>query len=251
MRAVGAVVRRLGLAAVLAVGAEVAFAYLWPAPRQTEHDASFRIGNGSGEPLRLAALGDSTLTGPGVEDPDDIWIRSVARQLADKTGRPVELLSLGVGGATSADVARNQLPAALDFGPHLVVLSVGANDVIRGMPMRRLASNLDLIVSGLRQAGSQVIMSGVGNLGTIPRLAPPLRQMAARLGKRADRVHQRVAERHGAIKAEQWRWASGQFQTRSDVWSADRFHPNAAGHQIWATTCWEVVEPLCVDLVPV
>jgi lysophospholipase L1-like esterase len=231
---------------------ELAFAYLWPAPRQIEFDASGTFGEDyPGPPLRLAAMGDSTLTAPGVSEADEIWIRQVARRLADVTRRPVELRSFGVSGSTSLDVLVDQLPRALDFDPHLAVVSVGANDVIKGVSMRKLHDNLDRIVAALAGSGVQVILSGVGDLGTIPRLAPPVRQMASRLGRRADRIHQQVADRHGVIKAEQWAWASHEFRRRRDVWSADRFHPNGAGHEIWATTCWEVLEPLCADLVGV
>lgn len=248
MRYVLAVLRRVAMAGVVAFGAELAYAYLWPAPRQVEFDASCRVGSGQGTPLRAVALGDSTLTAPGLDQADDIWIRAVVRSLAASTGRPVELCSFGVGGSTSADVLSGQLSAALALDPHLAFVSVGANDLIRGVPARRLARNLDEIVARLRENGAQVVMSGVGDLGSIPRLAPPLRQMASRLGRRGDRIHAVVAERHRAIKADQWRWAAQQFRTRKDVWSADRFHPSAAGHEIWASTCWEVVEPLSAHL---
>lgn len=248
-KAIGSFVGKASALVLAAIGTELAFAYLWPAPRQPEFDASFLIGDElDGPPLRLAALGDSTLTAPGVSDADQIWIRQVARNLADATARPVELRSFGVGGSDTADVRYDQLPYALEFRPHLAVVSVGTNDLIRGLPVRRLYDHLDYIVGALRDGGAQVILSGVGDLGTIPRLAPPVRQMATRLGRRGDRVHQRVADKHGAIKAQQWVWAAGEFRRRSDVWSPDRFHPNAAGHEIWASTCWEAVEPLCGDL---
>lgn len=236
------------MAGVVTFGAELAYAYLWPAPRQPEFDASIYVSGGEGRLLRAVALGDSTLTAPGLTRADDIWIRSVVRDLATSTGRPVELRSFGVGGSTSADVLANQLPAALAFQPEVAFLSVGANDLIRGMPVARLARNLDQIVGGLRRQGAEVVMSGVGDLGSIPRLAPPLRQMASRLGRRGDRIHAAVADRYGAIKADQWRWAALEFRTRKDVWSSDRFHPNAAGHDIWARVCWEVVEPLASRL---
>lgn len=245
------VLRKVALAGVVAFGAELAYAYLWPAPRQPEFDASCVAGARGGDRLRAVALGDSTLTAPGLDRADDIWIRGVVHKLAEATGRPVELHSFGVGGSTSADVLRDQLPAALSLDPHLAFVSVGANDLIRGLPAGRLSRNLDEIVARLREQGAQVVMSGVGDLGSIPRLAPPLRQMGRRLGKRGDRIHALVAERHGAIKADQWKWAAREFRTRRDVWSADRFHPSAAGHQIWASTCWEVVEPLCAELTGV
>ena len=140
------------------------------------------------------------------------------------------------------------MAAAVDFAPHVALVSVGANDVIRGVPMRRLEANLDRIVSALTDHGALVILSGVGDLGSIPRLAPPLRQVVTRLGRRADRVHSLVAERHGAIKTEQWGWSNEQFRTRRDVWSGDLFHPNAAGHLVWAETCWEAMVPVLDDL---
>lgn len=240
--------RRALLWGAAAFTAEVAYAYLWPAPAQPEFDPSVVLGPPDGVPLRVAALGDSTLTGPGVRSPDEIWARVALARLAEVTGRRVELRSVGVGGATSADVVHSQLEDAVRFSPRLALVSVGANDVIRGIPLKRLERNLDRIVEGLQAAGATVILSGVGDLGTIPRLAPPLRHMASRLGRRADHVHARVAERHGALKAEQWGWAAHQFRTRRDVWSPDRFHPNPAGHQIWAETCWDVLAPLCKTL---
>lgn len=244
MKAALDLARKLAIAGMATVTAELALAVLWPAPEQPEFDASRSFGVGQGGPVRLAALGDSTLTAPGVVAPDDIWVRVVADRLSSQLQRQVDLRSFGMGGATAAVVAADQLPAARDFSPHISLLSVGANDVMRGVPMRRLMRDLDTIVGELSQMGSRVVMSGVGDLGSIPRLAPPLRQMATQLSRRADRVHDEVSVRHGAIKADQWSWASSQFRTRSDVWSPDRFHPNAAGHRIWAEVCWAALSPL-------
>lgn len=236
--------RILAMAGAVTLGTELALALLWRAPQQTEFDASGTFGPVRPEALRLAALGDSTLTAPGVLDADEIWVRVVAERLSQRLDRQVDLRSFGVGGATAADVVRDQLPAAIAFSPHVSLVSVGANDVIRGVPMRRFQRSLEVIVAELRREGSEVVLSGVGDLGTIPRLAPPLRQMVTRLGRRADYIHGDVARRHGASKADQWTWSAAEFRSRRDVWSADRFHPNAAGHQIWAQVCWEALDPL-------
>lgn len=226
------------------LGLELAVAVLWPAPRQAEFDPSGTYGEGAGPPLRVAALGDSTLTAPGVAGVSDIWVTEVCRRLAQALSRPVWLRSFGAGGATAAQVARAQLPAALETRPELALVSVGANDVIRGVAPWRLARDLDRVVGSLTAAGALVVLSGVGDLGSIPRLVPPLRQVATELGRRADRAHDAVARRHGAIKARQWDWAATEFRRRSDIWSPDRFHPNAAGHRIWAEVCWESMQPL-------
>lgn len=243
----GRVARRLAVAGALTMSAELAAAVLWPAPDQPSFDPSISV-TGRGLPLRIAALGDSTLTAPGVAGPDEIWVRVVTRRLSEALGRPIALRSVGVGGATSSDLLAEQLDNALAFLPHVALVSVGANDVIRGVSMRRLAANLDMIVSTLTESGARVVLSGVGDMGAIPRLAPPLRQVVTQLARRADRVHEEVGARHGALKAEQWGWASEQFRTRRDVWSSDRFHPNAAGHMIWAETCWSALEELIEEL---
>ncbi|HJR91134.1 MAG TPA: GDSL-type esterase/lipase family protein [Acidimicrobiia bacterium] len=240
------VVRRMAVAGALTIGAELAAAVLWPVPEQPSFDASALLGEGD-RPLRVAGLGDSTLTGPGAANADEIWIRVVGRRLSNELDRSVDLRSFGVGGATAGEVVAGQLDAALAFAPHLALVSVGANDVIRGVPMRRFAGHLDRIVSALTDIGAVVVLSGVGDLGTIPRLAPPLRHVVTRLGRRAERVHTVVAERHGAIKAEQWGWSNDQFRTRRDVWSGDLFHPNAAGHVVWAETCWKALVPILDD----
>jgi len=165
---------RVMAAALAAVGMELAFAYLWPAPRQPEFDPSGTFGEEyPGPPIRLVALGDSTLTAPGVAAADEIWIRQVARRLADATRRPIELRSFGVSGSTSLDVLVEQLPEAIEFGPHLAIVSVGANDVIKGVSLRKLHDNLDRIVAALKGTGALVILSGVGAAPTASTSGSP------------------------------------------------------------------------------
>lgn len=235
------------MAGALTIGAELAAAVLWPVPDQASFDVSGRFGAGD-TTLRVAALGDSTLTGPGVGSVDEIWAQIVATRLADRMAVRVDLRSWAAGGATASEVVEHQLEPAIAFEPHVALVSIGANDVIRSVPMRRFAASLDTIVGKLTGNGCLVVCSGVGDLGTIPRLAPPLRHLVSRLGQRADNVHRLVANRHDAIKVEQWGWSSDQFRRRGDVWSADRFHPNPAGHQVWAETCWVALEPALSEL---
>src|SRR5680860_1086049 len=153
-----AVAKRIAVAGALTIGAELAAAVLWPVPQQASFDASGVIGKKNGSTaLRVAAVGDSTLTGPGVDSAGEIWAQEVARRLAANLERQIELRSWAVGGATAGEVVEQQLPAALDFAPHLALVSVGANDAIRGVPMRRFAASLDTIVSSLIDHGALVV----------------------------------------------------------------------------------------------
>ena len=79
-------------------------------------------------------LGDSTAAGRGANYANGIAVRT-ARHLA--RSRPVLLVNLAVSGARVADVARDQLPAAVRLKPDLVLLAVGANDATHFTPNGR------------------------------------------------------------------------------------------------------------------
>lgn len=239
------VVRRGAMLAVALVVAEIAYAILKPAPRLPEFDPSGEFGDQSHPVLRVAVLGDSSVTAPGVNDPDQTWIRILARRLAE--GRHVVLASQAVGGSKAVDVRNGQLDAALAFGPDIAIVSVGANDAIRGVPLAKFEHDLDQIVATLRQAGAAVVLSGVGDLGTIPRLKEPLRALMTARSEAYHRVHHRVASRHDAVVSDH-RYDDRTVWLRDrSLWSEDLFHVSPRGHARWAEAAWRALQPVLPD----
>lgn len=236
------VVGRLGRVTAAALVGELAWAYLQPAPDLDEYDASCRRGSPTNPPLRLVAVGDSSTTGPGLQGPEEIWLVQVADRLADRYA--VEVRSHAVGGATARRVIDEQLDAAIADRPDIAFVSVGANDALRAVPVRAFEERLDHIVARLAATGADVIVSGVGDLGTIPRLLPPWDRILGHHGRRYDRAHARVAARRGAHKTNMWGDVEAVFRSRSDVFAADRFHPSVVGHRAWADAVVAVVEPI-------
>lgn len=239
-------VRRGILFGAALVGAEAAYALLRPAPRLPEFDPSGEFGDPRNPPLRIAVLGDSSVTAPGVNHPDETWIRITARRLADE-GRHVVLDSFAVGGSKAADVLDGQLRATLEARPDIAIISVGANDAIRGVPLRAFERDLETIVGELRGAGIKVVLSGVGDLGTIPRLKDPLRAIMTRRSAAYHRAHHRVAARHGAPVSDhrdddRTTW----IQDRS-LWSEDLFHVSPRGHARWAEAAWRALAQVIDD----
>jgi lysophospholipase L1-like esterase len=221
---------------------EAAYAVLRKVPFQEEFDASGSIGPIDGKPLLMVVVGDSSCTGPGVRDLSEIWCHLVASRIADR-GYRVTIKSFAIGGATSSTALRNQVPEAEALDADLTFVAVGTNDVIHQVSLPTLEKNLDEIVRRLSRASQQVVVAGIGDLGTVPRLLPPLRQLASRRGRRADTVQARVAARYGAIKADLWGAAADAFRTDRSIFSADLFHPAAPGHVVWADAAWEALEP--------
>ena len=221
---------------------EAAYAVLRRVPFQEEFDASGSVGPGDGNPLLMVVVGDSSCTGPGVREPSEIWCRLVASRIAER-GHRVTIKSFAVGGATSSSALQTQVPEAEALDADLTFVAVGTNDVIHQVSLSLLEKNLDETVKRLSRVSNRVVVAGIGDLGTIPRLLPPLRQLASRRGRRADAVQALVADRHGAIKADLWGAAAEAFRTDPSIFSADLFHPAAPGHLVWADAAWEALEP--------
>lgn len=111
---------------------------------------------------RLAVLGDSLAAGYGVEEQDAFPARlEVALK---QQGIDCTVQNAGVSGDTSAGgVARLDWVLA-DKPTHLLV-ELGGNDALRGLPVAELNSNLDKIVSTATARGVKVMLAGM--------LAPP------------------------------------------------------------------------------
>ena len=158
--------------------------------------------------------------------------------------RWVQLKSFAVGGATARDLIETQIDRALLFDPDIVFVSVGANDAIKGTPLRRFRSELDQLIEQLAAGDAVVVQSGVGDLGTIPRLYPPLRNLVSRKAERYDRVHWEVARRHGTIVVNQRGDDLALWYRDRSLWAADLFHVSARGHERWAELAWKAIDPI-------
>lgn len=234
--------RRGAIAGFTLLSLEAAWALLRPAPLLEQFDPSGEFGDPSNPTLRVAVLGDSSVTAPGVAGPHEIWVSLICSRLADT--RYVILQSFAVGGSMAHTVIAEQLAGALDFRPDVVFVSVGANDAIKGVPLQRFEENLDQLIGTLVESGAAVVQSGVGFLGTIPRLYPPLSTLMERRARRFDEVHWRVAKIHGTAVVDQRSDDPSVWNRDRTLWAEDFFHVSAAGHARWAETIWRTVDPL-------
>jgi lysophospholipase L1-like esterase len=222
-----------GLAVATAAGlyAQVRKVVNAPLPRFPDLDPSGWYGDPDGSPLRVAVLGDSSVTGPGLVDAAHVWIA----QLADRLPHAVELRSLARGGSRVRDVLLRQAPLALLDRPDLYVVAVGANDALHATPTGRFARDLEALLELLR-AAAPVVTLGIGDLSIIPRLTPTLRPLAARRSSTIDRLHATVAARlDRVVRVPVAELSDDHFrQVGRSLFVGDLFHPNRLGHGLWA-----------------
>jgi lysophospholipase L1-like esterase len=226
---------------VAALGAQAWYAGHRPLPRYTDLDVDGVFGTGDGPEVRLAILGDSTVTGTGLDDPAELWVRQAIDRLPEPSR--IRVHSLAAGGARGRDVREGQVDAAVEWGPDVAVVSVGANDALRRIRLAGLARDLRVIVERLRAGGATVVLAGVGDVGTAPVLPFPLRALMRERSRMADRVHARVAAAHdGVLKVPVAEETNETFRRRrSDLFCADLFHPNRNGHAVWADAALPVL----------
>jgi lysophospholipase L1-like esterase len=146
---------------------------------------------GTVPPLRTAWLGDSTAAGVGTAGADGVVGRHVARRLA----RPVDVRVLASGGDTVADVVAQQLPR-LAPDVQVVFVSVGANDATHLTRTGTFSSSYEELLARVPQTAC-VVLLGVPDLGSAPRLAQPLRAVAGGSGRALDREIRKLAKRPG------------------------------------------------------
>ena len=201
-----------------------------------DHDG--RIG-GDGAALRMLWLGDSTAAGEGASSADTALPRRVARAL----GRPVDLTVRASSGDRIDDVVDHQADGLAELHPDVVIVSIGANDVVH-------LTTRDAFRDGYRRLLDLVpdtallVLLGVPDMGAPPRLAQPLRAVAGWRGRALDEVTRAIARDGGAAYVD----IAGETgpEMRADTgrtFAADRYHPSDDGYALWAAAVLDVLVP--------
>jgi lysophospholipase L1-like esterase len=198
----------------------------------TPHDSGVYGADGTGGPLELVMLGDSTAAGMGADEPSETVGALIASGVADLTGRPVRLTNVAVVGAESSDLDL-QLANALDQvpHPHVAVVMVGANDVTHRISKPLAIRHLEGTVRRLRSVGCEVVVGTCPDLGTVEPLAQPLRLLARRWSRDLAAAQTVAVVEAGGRTVSLADLLGPEFAERPhEMFSADRFHPSPAGY---------------------
>ena len=103
-------------------------------------------------------LGDSLTAGLGLNE-DQAYPALLGKRLQQE-GLPVRVINAGVSGDTTAG-GLSRLSWLLKQHPDVVVVALGANDGLRGLPVQQADSNLREIVRRTRAAGARVLLLGM------------------------------------------------------------------------------------------
>ena len=112
-----------------------------------------------GAPRPVLVLGDSLSAGYGIE-PESGWVNLLRERL--QKGDPArDVVNASISGETTAGGLARIEKLLGDHRPALVVLELGANDALRGLPLSAPRQNLTRIIELSRKAGARVLLVGI------------------------------------------------------------------------------------------
>jgi acyl-CoA thioesterase-1 len=176
----------------------------------------------------IVVLGDSLTAGLGVAREEAYPALLEAR--LRREGYDYRVVNAGVSGDTSAGGLR-RVDWALRARPEIVIVALGANDGLRGLPVDALRDNLEQIVRRVRAAGARVLLAGM-------RVPPNYGDEYAR---DFAAVFPEVARRTGVPLAP---FLLDGVAGEARLNQADGIHPTAEGQRLIASRLWSHLRPL-------
>src|SRR5262245_38078868 len=182
------------------------------------------------EPRMVVCLGDSLTAGYGLDQAQAY--PALLQKNIDALGWRFRVVNAGLSGETTAGGLR-RLDWVLKRRIDVLILALGANDALRGIPLETTRQNLDEILTHTRSKypGARFLVAGM--------LIPPNWGREYFNGFRA--IFPQLAKKHGAALVP---FLLDGVGGKPELNLPDGIHPTAEGHRVVASNVWKVLEPL-------
>ncbi len=120
---------------------------------------------------------------------------------------------------------------AIELKPYLVILELGGNDGLRGLPLTVTRDNLDQMITAFQGAGAKVMLAGM----TLPRNYGP------EYIKGFEQIYPGLEKKH---KVTRMRFLLDGVAMQKGLMQQDEIHPTAEGNKIVAKNVFQVIQPL-------
>lgn len=180
---------------------------------------------------RIVAFGDSLTAGYGLSPAESY--PSLLQERLDQDGFNYEVVNAGVSGDTTSGGLR-RIAWALDGTGgkvEIVILELGANDILRGQPVEQMRRNLAQIIEESQKRGARVLLAGM--------LSPP--NWGADYNRQVVEAYRSLAEEYNAPLIP---FFLEGIATRRELNLQDGAHPNAEGTKLVAETVYKALRPM-------
>ena len=207
----------------------------------------------NGKPIRLLALGESTIAGTGVATHAEGLAGQLAQRLAELVKRPIAWEVIGKSGYTAKMVREKLVP---QMGPEkldIVLIGLGGNDTFKLNRPRRWREEFIELIQTVRQKqpDSKIVIANLPPVGTFPAFPKVFTTILGNLV----RLHataiadlpqhfREVYFNNREIFLEEW-MEELNYPTQPEDFFSDGVHPSALTYQLWgyelAEFIWEQV----------
>ena len=183
-------------------------------------------------PRRLLVVGDRLSAEYGLPRGSG-WV-ALLEQRAVREKLPLEVINASVSGDTTSGGKSRLAPLLARHRPDIVLIELGGNDALRGLPLQMTRGNLTAMSRAAAAAGAKVVIAGM--------------QMPPNYGRRyADDFAALFADVARDEKAALVPFLLKNVADGADaeaMFQPDRIHPNAAAHPRIVDNVWPVLKPL-------
>jgi acyl-CoA thioesterase-1 len=177
---------------------------------------------------RVVAFGDSLTSGRGIGTAQAF--PAILQQRIEREGLEYTVVNAGVSGDTSSRAVR-RFDSALDGDVRILILALGANDGLRGVPVAQLKSNLAAMIEKAQRRGIDVLLCGMEAL--------PLYGWDYSVA--FHNAYRELAKTYGVTLVP---FVLMNVIGNPDLMQPDHAHPNADGARAIADNIWPYLEPL-------
>ncbi len=177
----------------------------------------------------LLVLGDSTAVGVGADNASDSLPAKMASYLS-----ATYVENHAVSGALVSDLT-SQLQLLTKDHYDIVLLQIGANDIVRFHGIEMIEKELEPLLITLHKKASKVIFITAGNVGGAPLIPPPLRPFYTRLNLIYHTDFESLVKKHSItyINLYQDPTVDPFVRDPKKYFAADSFHPSTHGYAVW------------------
>ena len=177
----------------------------------------------------LLVFGDSLSAAYGLQA-EQGWVAQLQRRLQSQ-GYGYRVVNASVSGETTSG-GRNRIERALaQHKPRLVLLELGANDGLRGLPVKETRDNLAFMMDAIKRSGARVLLLGIR---IPPNYGPQYTQAF-------EQVYSALAREK---KAPLLPFLLEGIALDERFMQPDGLHPNAQGQPLVLANVWPVLKPL-------
>lgn len=177
-------------------------------------------------PPTILVLGDSLSAEYGLRHGSG-WVALLQQKLVQQ-GMPAQVVNASISGETTAG-GRSRLSALLAANkPQVLVIELGANDALRGLPLQMTRDNLSTMVQSGQKAGAKVLLVGMQ--------VPP--NYGTRYTKEFGEVFGQVAQANHAALVPFLLKGVADSPDAANLFQADRLHPKEEAHPQMLANVW-------------